>query len=209
MTARRGIGPNVVTALALIGMLGAMVFLMGTVDRQDREMAVVSANNDALHSQVEDQGVTPVAPLAETVTGKSGNNGIDGISIKGEPGRPPTAAEVASSVASYCTIHLDCTGATGAIGPVSIVPGPIGNTGAAGADSTTEGPPGAVGADSQVPGPIGLTGLTGAGIASILCQDDGYWLFTLTQPEGTTTTQTVAGPCRVDPIITPTQGVTP
>jgi hypothetical protein len=143
--------------------------------------------------------------LAATNSGLNSELGMPGMD--GAPGRPPTAAEVASSVTAYCTIRLDCSGATGA---ASLVPGPKGDTGTAGADSTVPGDRGATGADSTIPGPTGLTGLTGTGIASILCQDDGQWRFTLNQPDGTTTTQTVAGPCRVDPIITPpTQGVTP
>jgi hypothetical protein len=167
------------------------------------ETMAATANGNSLYEQLVAEGIKPAAEKpAKVVAGDPGMPGMDGA-----PGRPPTAAEVASSVTAYCTIRLDCSGATGA---ASLVPGPKGDTGTAGADSTVPGDRGATGADSTIPGPTGLTGLTGTGIASILCQDDGQWRFTLNQPDGTTTTQTVAGPCRVDPIITPpTQGVTP
>jgi hypothetical protein len=199
------VGTLVVAVLA-----SGAIYLAATNSGLNSELAAArtdtmaaTANGNSLYEQLVAEGIKPAAEKpAKVVTGEPGMPGMDGA-----PGRPPTAAEVASSVTAYCTIRLDCSGAAGAVGPASLVPGPKGDTGTAGADSTVPGDRGATGADSTVPGP---TGLTGTGIASIACQTDGYWAFTLTQPDGTTTTQTVAGPCRVDPIIpTPTQGVTP
>lgn len=84
-------------------------------------------------------------------------------------------------------------GAPGKDGAASTVPGPQGARGEDGEDSTVPGPMGPAGADSTVPGPQGV------GIAAIVCQDDGTWLFTLTD----TTTQTVPGPCRIIEGVTP------
>jgi hypothetical protein len=176
-SARRGLSPNVVTAIAVIGLLGAMAFLMAAVDRQDGQLAQLSTNNDALRSQVKSQGETPVAPPAKTVTGKTGSDGE--IGLTGAAGRPPTAGEVQEQVAAYCGVRLDCRGKAGAasilpgpagpIGPASTVPGVAGADGSDGAPGTTgtvgaagsPGTPGADGADgapgaaSTTPGPTG------------------------------------------------------
>ncbi|MDJ0337481.1 hypothetical protein [Cryobacterium sp. PH31-O1] len=203
MNPRKGIGPNIVSGLAVIGLLAAMIFLMVGTTERDAKIDRLSAGNDALFAQVQEQGQIPVAPPAETVTGDPGTDGGQGP--RGFDGPPASAESILASVAGYCALRLDCAGPVGPVAPALIprdgVDGTDGTNGMAGADSTVpgeKGDTGATGADSTIPGAIGLTG---AGVASILCQDDGTWLFTLAQPDGSTTTQTVDGPCRVDPII--------
>jgi len=152
-SARRGLSPNVVTAIAVIGLLGAMAFLMAAVDRQDGQLAQLSTNNDALRSQVKSQGETPVAPPAKTVTGKTGSDGE--IGLTGAAGRPPTAGEVQEQVAAYCGVRLDCRGQAGA---TSTVPGPVG---AIGPTSTVPGVAGADGSDGAT-GTAGTVGASGS-----------------------------------------------
>ncbi|WP_166790643.1 MULTISPECIES: hypothetical protein [unclassified Cryobacterium] len=183
-----------------------------TIRNQGDTIQDLASNYDALYTQVSDSGAVPVAPPADVVVDAAplsytqGQRGFTGDT--GASGRQPTSEEVAASVASYCLIHLDCSGAKGdqgAIGPVAPPLIPVdGRDGQAGATGAT-GAVGATGADSTVPGPIGPPGV---GIASVTCHTDGYWFFTLTDDS----TQTVAGPCRVDEITTtptPTQGATP
>ncbi|TFD27533.1 hypothetical protein [Cryobacterium cryoconiti] len=209
-------------ATGIVGMLTLSIFTAGavylgaanadlrselTAARQDTRAATENANG--LYQQLLTSGIEPEAEKpAEVIAGDTGKSGNDGA-----PGRPPTAEEVSSSVAAYCLIRLDCVGAAGPAGPVApaLIPldgedGADGTDGAAGADSTTPGPVGTTGADSTVPGPAGPSG---PGITAVACQDDGDWLFTLTHPDTTTTTLTVAGPCRVEPITTPSEGATP
>jgi len=184
----------ILASLVLAGTLAGLVVVnlaqTVTIQGQSATISALATNSDALRNQVKDSGQKPVAPPADSVVdsppkdgavgraGSDGSDGKDGL--------------------------IGLTGAAGAMG----LPGELGADGVAGvdgsdgADSTTPGPVGATGADSAVPGP---SGPTGPGIASIACQEDGTWLFTLTD----TTTRMVAGPCRVDPIITPNEGTKP
>lgn len=111
----------------------------------------------------------PVGPRGEA--GKDGKDGKDSL-VAGPAGVPG----VPGTVGAKGDPGIGETGAQG----------PQGNPG----ESIT-GPAGADGAP-------GATGATGLGIAGIGCQDDGSWLFTMTD----TTTITIPGPCRVE-------GVTP
>ena len=143
MTARKGLGPNVVTAIAVAGLLAAMVFLMvGTTDR-DAKIDRLSAGNDALRVQVQEQGEIPVAPPAETVTGETGAEGLQGP--RGFTGDRGDAGVIGIA---------GIPGQTGSPG----VDGAGGADGADGADSVTPGPVGATGADSTTPGPAGPAG---------------------------------------------------
>jgi len=132
--------------------------------------------------------VAKTAP--DPVPGPPGPVGPRGADGKGEPGPP---------------------GADGLPGADSLIPGPAGKDGKDGvsvagpqgpAGESIVGPQGATGPagedgkDSTVPGPQGV------GIQTVTCQENGDWIFTLTDQ----TTITVPGPCRVDPII---EGATP
>ncbi|MDY7542589.1 MULTISPECIES: hypothetical protein [unclassified Cryobacterium] len=198
-------------AAGFLGLSVVATSQAGTIHDQGSTIQTLAENSDALRQQVKDTGEVPVAPPADAIvdaaptTPGAGARGLTGDT--GAVGRPPTSEEVAGSVASYCVIRLDCTGPTG---PASLIPGAKGDTGTAGQDSQIPGQTGATG-DTGATGAVGAIGLTGTSVTAIACQGDGYWLFTLTLPDSTTTTQTVAGPCRVDPMPAPipTQGVTP
>lgn len=163
-------GPNTVALLLTIGLLGALVFGMVTIDSQSRQIAQLSSNSDALREQVKAAGEVPVAPPAKAVVGEPGKDGGQGDS--GPPGRAPTTEEVASSVAVYCSTRTDCQGSPGA---PSTIPGATGEAGTNGQDSTVPGPVGPTGPASTTPGPKGDTGTTG---------DDGEpavsWTFSTT-----------------------------
>lgn len=127
--------------------------------------------------------------------GADGENGEPGQNGEpGDPGRPPTAEEIAIAVAAYCNGGA-CRGADGADGE----PGP---------------PP----TDAQVleqvrvycsennncqgrTGDTGERGATGVGIETVTCPDDENddWVYTFTDGS----TQIVAGPCRVTPLLPP------
>lgn len=83
------------------------------------------------------------------------------------------------------------------------VPGQTGPPGPAGADGSngSDGAPGAPGADGAPgpagpAGPAGPSGADGRGVFAMQCLDSGDWQITYTDMS----TQTVPGPCRVNPI---------
>ena len=78
MNERKGLGPNVVTGIAVVGLLAVMVFLMVGITDRDAKITQLSASTDALRVQVQEQGEIPVAPPAETVTGEPGETGLQG-----------------------------------------------------------------------------------------------------------------------------------
>jgi len=192
-------------ACTLAGLVGVNLAQTVTIQGQSATISALATNSDALRDQVKDSGQKPVAPPADSVVasapkdGAPGSRGDDGQD--GRPGLPGVTGLTGLTGELGATGAPGSPGATGSDGSDGSA-GAAGSNGSDGADSTTPGPAGATGADSTVPGP---SGPTGPGIASIACQADGTWLFTLTD----TTTREVTGPCRVDPITTPPKGVAP
>jgi hypothetical protein len=159
----RNAAPFGVAALALLGLLAAMVFMMVQISDKDSQIDVLSHNLDALRTQVYRQGEKPVSPPAKDITGSSNNTGATGATgpqgPQGLPGRDATDAQVASAVDSYCFAHASCIGPQGPKGDV----GPKGDPGDAGAigpkgDTGDIGPAGPPGQD----GINGTNGLNGA-----------------------------------------------
>jgi hypothetical protein len=191
---------NLVAVLLTIGLLAVMVWLMVTVDSQNRTIDQLSANNDALRSQVQDLGENPVAPPADSVTGQPGDPGPTG---------PPGPRGPSGSDGRDGTDGADgLTGVAGQTGP----PGPVGAAGSSGADGQSitgpSGPSGPAGADGApgAPGQPGTNGADGRGIASVVCEPDGTWTITYTD----STTSSTSGPCRIpDPIVIPPEGESP
>lgn len=144
-------GPNTVALLLTVGLLGALVFGMVTIDSQSRQIIQLSRNSDSLREQVKSSGNKPVAPPAKTVTGDAGQDGQDGPrGFTGDQG--PRGYIGLTGVA----------GLLGAVGPVGSnglngLDGMTGADGAAGQDGApgADGATGAAGADSTVPGPAG------------------------------------------------------
>lgn len=138
-------GPNTVALLLTIGLLGSLVFGMVTIDSQNRQIAQLSSNSDALREQVKDAGDKPVAPPAKSVTGDAGKDGQ--IGPRGFTGDEGPRGDIGVA------------GLLGAVGPVGSngLNGLDGMTGATGADGA-DGAPGADGAT----GPKGDTGAAGA-----------------------------------------------
>lgn len=165
----------------------------------------LSAGLDTTRKQLQQHGVKPSAPPAQSIVG-----GVPGV-----PGTP--GAQGVPGVAGSPGVQgvQGNPGPQGSPGPVSTVPGPagpVGPAGAPGADSTVpgpQGPQGAAGADSTVPGPKGDTGDRGpagpapsgwtftdpAGVAYSCAPDSsGSTHYTCTQDATPTPTPTTAPP---------------
>lgn len=136
----------------------------------------LSAGLDTTRQQLQQHGVKPSAPPAQSIVGgvpgvpgAAGAQGIPGVAgspgIQGAPGR---------------------TGAKGDPGAASTVPGPAGQAGAPGADSTVPGPAGAQGD----PGPAGAAGQDGKdgtnGRDGANGQPPAGWTYTWTDGTGVT-----------------------
>lgn len=183
------VGYKVMGGLIVLLVLGALVLSQTSnaqlrAENQDMydDLQASQANGQELYEQLLDEGVEPEGDEpSEVVTPKDGAPGERGP--RGEDGKD----------------GLD-----------SLIPGPAGAPGAVGAkgdpgigETGPQGDPG-----ESITGPAGADGAPGTpgdpglGVAGIQCQDDGDWLFTMTD----TTTITVPGPCRVEPTI---EGETP
>lgn len=139
MIEKRSTGATIVAALAVLGLLVVMVFLMVQVTDKDSKISQLATNTDALREQVKGLDETPVAPPAKEVTGQPGPVGATGSQgPRGYPGEPGPQGVM---------------GVPGLPGPAG-APGPAGVPGEAGAD----GAPGPQG----VPGPSGVDGAPGA-----------------------------------------------
>lgn len=152
----RSIAIMAATIALLIGVGSSAV----TNGYQQAQISTLSANNDALRSQVQQLGERPVAPPAEDVTGTTpsiapipGPSGSSGTN--GRDGRDATSAQIAQGVAEYCLAHTSCTGPPGRDGTNGKdgVPGPAGADGAAGANGADGAPglPGTPGAPGEPP----------------------------------------------------------
>lgn len=140
-------------------------------------------------------GEEPDAPEPADVA-QQGPPGEPGV--PGPPGPSGPAGKDASQMMVRAAV-LDCFTAGFCTAPPG-EPGAPGTPGAPGVDGQNgqDGQPGVAGAD----GAPGAPGAPGVGIASIVCQEDGTWLFTLTDAS----TQIVPGPCRVGPTEPPAEG---
>lgn len=174
-------------AVVLVGCGGAYLAVANSELRA--QLSASQANAQDLYEQLLDEGVTPEGDApAEVVPGPAGAQGERGPrGFDGQDGKSVIGPRGPAGVDG--TDGADGESVTGPQGPAgeSVVgpQGPAGPTGPAGKD-----------------GKDGATGPQGVGIATVTCQENGDWIFTLTDQ----TTITVPGPCRVDPII---EGATP
>ncbi|WP_022886350.1 collagen-like protein [Glaciibacter superstes] len=170
MIEKRTPGATIVAAIAVLGLLVTMVFLMVQVTDKDSKLAQLSTNSDALREQVKGLDETPVAPPAKEVTGQPGPVGATGPrGSPGEDGRDGIDG----------LPGMDGAPGVGVAGPSGVV-GADGQDGASGA----AGPAGPPGAASTVPGPAGANGVDGQPPLSWTYSDalDVTYLCTRTTP---------------------------
>lgn len=156
------------------------------------------ADNDCTPTPTVDQVAAAISDFCSdgACRGEDGENGQNGTD--GENGRAPTAEEIGAAVAAFCA-DGSCRGADGEDGKQG--PPPSDEQVRAqvavycAANNECRGPEGPEGDAGQT----GERGPQGIGIKSITCPESGDWVITLTDDS----VQTVTGPCRVAPIITP------
>ena len=126
----------IAAAIVLTGCSAGLIFTAVNqsiaLQQQGSVIATLSANNDALRAQVEEQGEVPVAPPADSVVGEQGPAGNAGPQgprglpgDDGQDGEPGPAGPAGQN------------GTNGTDGP----PGPQGAQGPAGADGAPGAPP--------------------------------------------------------------------
>jgi hypothetical protein len=133
-------------AVGVIGGIGALAWIVITIQGLSHDLQTANAARDQLAQQVQQLGGKPVA-------GPPGSRGEPGPAVVGPSGAPGSPGVAGSP---------GVPGRTGA--SASPVPGPSGPAGSPGANSTIPGPagsPGAVGAQG-VPGVAGADGKDGS-----------------------------------------------
>lgn len=189
-------------ALVLHSVQASNARLADGQEAQATVIARLSAGLDTTRQQLQQHGVTPSAPPAQSIVG--GVPGVPGTpGAQGEPGSPGVKGDKGDPGVA-----------------ASPIPGPTGPPGQPGADSTVPGPQGAPGADSTVPGPKGDQGNPGVAGQDGKDGRDGTdgkppsgWSWT--DPAGVSYSCTMddpAGPhyaCAPDPVVTPTSPASP
>lgn len=186
-------------ALVLHSVQASNARLADGQEAQATVIARLSAGLDTTRQQLQQHGVTPSAPPAQSIVG--GVPGVPGTpGAQGEPGSPGVKGDKGDPGVA-----------------ASPIPGPSGPPGQPGADSTVPGPQGAPGADSTVPGPKGDQGAQGVAGKDGRDGTDGKppsgWSWT--DPAGVSYSCTMddpAGPhyaCAPDPVVTPTSPASP
>lgn len=189
-------------ALVLHSVQASNARLADGQEAQATVIARLSAGLDTTRQQLQQHGVTPSAPPAQSIVG--GVPGVPGTpGAQGEPGSPGVKGDKGDPGVA-----------------ASPIPGPSGPPGQPGADSTVPGPQGAPGADSTVPGPKGDQGNPGVAGQDGKDGRDGTdgkspsgWSWT--DPAGVSYSCTMddpAGPhyaCAPDPVVTPTSPASP
>jgi hypothetical protein len=148
---RRG---DALFAAAVLAGLGALAWIVITMQGLSHDLHQANDARDALAQQVQQLGGNPVAGPP----GSRGEPGPAGVGPSGPPGPAGRPGAPAIPVPGS-------PGPPGRPGADSKVPGPPGPTGLPGANSTVAGPPGPMGppgADSTVSGPPGPQGEPGA-----------------------------------------------
>lgn len=143
VASRRQIAAVAARAAGAVLLAAVLTLIVGTLIRQQKDLAQADRDRQALARQVRQLGGTPSAEPSPS----RGPIGLTGPS--GPPGRGPTPQEIRDAVAKYMNLHPAPRGKAGPSGK----PGPPGASG-------KPGPPGQAGA-SGPPGPPGPQGERG------------------------------------------------
>jgi hypothetical protein len=195
-------------ALVLHSVQASNARLADGQEAQATVIARLSAGLDTTRQQLQQHGVNPSAPPAQTIVG--GVPGVPGTpGAQGVPGSPGVKGDKGDPGAAASPIPGP-SGSPGRPGADSTVPGPQGPQGEPGADSTVPGPKG----DPGVPGRDGKDGKDGTnGRDGADGKPPAGWSWT--DPAGVSYSCTMddpAGPhyaCAPDPVVTPTSPASP